>query len=188
MTQPTVFLDRDGVINKDTGYIRSIEEFDMYPYSVECIKKLNQAGFLTVLITNQSGIARGIFTEEDLKYIHDYLELQLKHGGAYLDKLYYSPYHPDSNACKNQLYCKDSELRKPKPGMIKLACKELDVDLKKSYLIGDSVGDIQAGKAMDLTTIGVQTGNGVKNTLGIQPDVMTQDFKEAVSYILNHRH
>ena len=186
MSQPAVFLDRDGVINKDTGYIRSVKEFDIYSYSIRCIKQLNQAGFLTILITNQAGIARGIFTQKDLESIHNHLNEVLKKENAYLDKIYYSPYHPDPNVCKNMAYCKDSDLRKPKPGMIKKALEDFEIDLKKSFLVGDSVGDIQVGQSMNLKTIGVRTGNAVKNSLGVSPDIMVANFETAVEYILEN--
>lgn len=184
MIRPAIFLDRDGVINKDTGYIRSVKEFDLYSYSISSIKRLNNAGFLVFLITNQAGIARGIFTEEDLADIHAYLNSQLHSKGAKVDKIYYSPYHPDPAVCKNKKYCKDSDLRKPKPGMIKKALSEFKIDLNKSFLVGDSVGDIQAGQSMKIFSIGVKTGNAVTNKIGVTADLMTDTFEKAVDYIL----
>lgn len=186
MKKPAVFLDRDGVVNKDTGYISSIKDFELYSYSISSIKRLNNAGFFVFLITNQAGIARGLFTEEDLEDIHTYFKSQLHVNGAKVDKIYYSPYHPDPAVCKHKKYCKDSDLRKPKPGMIKTAVNDFEIDLKKSFLVGDSVGDIQAGQSMEIFSIGVKTGNAVNNKIGVTADIMTDNFEKAVDYILKN--
>ena len=179
-----VFLDRDGVINIDTGYIKSVNEFVFYPFSAEAIKCLNIHEFLVIVVTNQAGIARGLFDEDTLQLIHDYMLAELKRQGAIINEIYYCPYHPDETVCKNKNYHKQSLDRKPNPGMIEKAIKKFDIDTKKSYLIGDSWGDIAAGQTMNITTIGVKTGNGVKNDKGISPDYFKENLLESVKWII----
>ena len=171
-------------ISELTNLKDSLEEFILFPYSVTSIKKMNEAGFLVIIITNQAGIARGLFDEDCLNAIHDKLLQLCQAGGAKIDAIYYCPYHPDKDQCKLLKYNKDSEDRKPKPGMIKKALKEFDIDLAKSYLVGDSWGDIVAGQAMGLTTMGVRTGNAVVNEKGVAPDIMVENLAEAVAWIV----
>jgi len=138
-----VFIDRDGTIAKDVPYCPSPEQFELLSDAGEGIKQLNSAGFKVILVTNQSGIARGYFSEEMLGRIHEKMKNDLAVYGAHFDGIYYCPHHPDDNC----------DCRKPKPNLIIRAAREHDVDLSQSYLIGDSDQDIAAGKASGCITI-----------------------------------
>lgn len=178
-----VFLDRDGVINKDTSFIKTVDELNLYSFSATAIKHLNRAGFLVLVITNQSVIARGLCTEETLEKIHNKMETLLGESGAFVDKIYYCPHHPDKGFPEENTRFKiNCECRKPKIGMIKRACEEFNIDLSNSFLIGDSERDIQCGKTAGVTTIGVKTGNAVKGS--IKPDIMCDNLSDAVATIL----
>ena len=131
-----VFVDRDGTIAKDVPYCSRPEDFELLPGVAEGIRLLNNHGFKVVVITNQSGIARGYFTEEILAKIHDKMHSELAKHGAHVDDIYYCPHHPDDNC----------ECRKPKPTLILQAALNLDVDLKQSYVIGDSDIDVEMGR------------------------------------------
>ena len=138
ISQKALFLDRDGVINHDRGYIFKIDEFDFLDGIFELCKKFIKKNYLIFIITNQSGIARGLYDENDLQKTHTWLSSVFRDKGINITKIYFCPHHPDITG-----YC---DCRKPKPGMIKKACKEFNVDLKNSYFIGDKFSDIQAAK------------------------------------------
>lgn len=128
-----VFIDRDGTIAKDVPYCSCPEDFELLPGVAEGIRKLNQHGFKVVVVTNQSGIARGYFTEQMLAKIHDKMQKELAKHGAHVDAIYYCPHHPDDNC----------GCRKPKPKMVLQAAAELNIDLSQSYVIGDSQIDVE---------------------------------------------
>ena len=178
-----VFLDRDGVINIDSGYIKKPEELKIYPFAAKAIKQLNNAGFLVVVVTNQSVIARNLCAESMLSMIHKKLETDLATNDAVIDAIYFCPHHPNIPMSKsNHKFVKECECRKPKPGMIFQAKADYDIDLSQSFIIGDSERDIQCGKNAGLVTIGVKTGNSVQGR--VKPDVIKQDLLAAVDYIL----
>jgi len=158
-----VFLDRDGVINKDTHYVSNPDALQIVSTAPSAIKRLNDAGYLTVLVTNQSGIARGFFTEADLTGIHDKLELELAKVGAKLDLILFCPHHPkpDSDTADTH-YIKDCDCRKPKPGMIDQACKVYDIDLANSFLVGDSQRDIDCANKRGIKALGIYSGKETK--------------------------
>jgi len=135
-----VFIDRDGVINSDEGhyYVYKVEDFVFNPQVAESLALLKQNGFLLVMITNQGGVAKGEYTQDDIFLVHEYMQNQLDQNNASFDAIYYCPHHDAIAEC---------DCRKPKPGMILNAVKDLDIDINKSYLIGDSKRDIEAGKA-----------------------------------------
>jgi D-glycero-D-manno-heptose 1,7-bisphosphate phosphatase len=138
-----VFLDRDGTLNVKNGFVTSPEQLELLPGAARAVRRINEAGFLAILITNQPVIARGECTEETLKEIHNKLETLLGAEGAYLDAIYYCPHHPDGGypgeipALKIACDC-----RKPAPGLILKAAKDFNVDLAASYMVGDSWRDI----------------------------------------------
>ena len=182
--QIAVFLDRDGVINKDSKeFVKSPDEFLMFENTAEAIKKINKSNYLSIICTNQSGLARNLFSESTLKEIHNKFDTLIGKEGAKVDAIYYCPHHPDSGfEEENKLLKIDCECRKPKPGMLLEASRDFNIDLSKSYMIGDSERDILAGKAAGCMTIGVRTGNGLKNTKTF-PDYIFNDLKEAVDFI-----
>lgn len=142
--QPAVFLDRDGVINVDVGYPHRIEDFSFIPGAPEAIKALNDAGYRVVVVSNQSGVARGLFTEDRVRLFHQHIAQSLALSGARIDAFYFCPYHPDAVV---ERYRVDHPERKPHPGMIERAAREMNLDLTRSFLIGDRETDIQAATA-----------------------------------------
>lgn len=169
----TVFLDRDDTINHDVPYCSSPKDFNLIEGVGEGIKKLNDAGFLVIVVTNQSGIARGYFTESDLSEIHDKMKSDLKEYGAQVDDIFYCPHHPDDN-------CYD---RKPNPGLLEKAAEKYDIDKSSSYIIGDNLKDVQAGKNFGVKTI-LLSGDKEKESVSISPEYMATDFSEAIQKIL----
>ena len=137
-----IFFDRDGVLNVDIINLHEVEKFQWVDGAPDAIKLCNERGYLTVVITNQSGIARGIFTEDDVKKVHSHMQSELKKFGAHIDAFYYCPHHPDGTV---ETYAKVCDCLKPKPGLILRACKEMNIDPAKSVMIGDKQRDIDAG-------------------------------------------
>ncbi|HLO57543.1 MAG TPA: HAD-IIIA family hydrolase [Bacteroidales bacterium] len=181
--QPAVFLDRDGVINTERSYISKPEELEIYDFTAPAIRKINQAGYVSVVVTNQSAIARNLCTEEDVHTIHKKLETVLGDQGAWLDAIYYCPHHPDKGFPEeNPVYKIECDCRKPATGMFKKAIEKFSIDPTISYMIGDSERDIQAGFNAGCITIGVRTGYGIRKTKLI-PDYMFNDLKEAADFI-----
>ncbi len=151
--KPTaVFLDRDGTIIENHGYLSDPDQVELMPGAAEAISRFSASGYLVVVVSNQSGVARGLFDEEDLSVVHARLEEVLEADGASLDGSYYCPYLEGPEATEDA-YRRDSELRKPKPGMLLQAARELNVDLSGSWMIGDSPCDIQAGTLAGCRTI-----------------------------------
>lgn len=144
--QKTIFLDRDGTINKYVGFLRKIEDFELIPGVSEAIREINSSGYLAIVITNQPVIARGEVTTEELKKIHNKMETLLGKEGAYLDGIYYCPHHPDKGFDGEIPELKfDCDCRKPKPGLLLKAADEFNIDLSDSWMIGDDRRDIEAG-------------------------------------------
>ena len=145
--QKAIFLDRDGTINKYVGFLRDIDQFELIDGVAEAIKKINNAGYLAIVITNQPVIARGEVTFEQLDEIHNKMETLLGQEGAYLDGIYFCPHHPDKGFEGEIPELKiDCECRKPKPGMILQAAKDFNIDLSSSWMVGDGKSDIECGK------------------------------------------
>lgn len=145
--QKAIFLDRDGTINKYVGFLREIEQFELLPNTSEAIKKINNSGYLAIVVTNQPVVARGEVTFEQLDKIHNKMETLLGKDGAYLDGIYFCPHHPhkgfEGEIPELKVEC---ECRKPKPGMLLQSAKDFNIDLSKSWMIGDSDNDILAGE------------------------------------------
>lgn len=183
MGSPAVFLDRDGTINEEVGYLSDPGQVNLIPGSADALAKLHAAGFKLVVVTNQSGIARGLFTVEELKHVNHELEKLLKEKGAGVDAFYFCPHHPHYG---EKVAC---ECRKPKPGMAKAAAKELGIDLLKSYFVGDKVSDIELGKNAGGKTALVLTGYGIEEkglleAKGIKPDMVLDGLPEAADWII----
>ena len=144
MKNRAIFIDRDGTLNEEVGYITEISQFRLFDFAAESIKLINDAGWYAVIITNQAGIARGQYTEEFLRHLHAEMESSLRRRGARLDAIYYCPHHPDFGVPP---YRQDCNCRKPKPGLIDKASRDLSLDLKGCYVIGDRVRDVETGHA-----------------------------------------
>ena len=187
MGNRAVFLDRDGTINEEVGYVNHIERFTLIPRVGQAIRLLNQHGIKIVVVTNQSGVARGYFPESLIHLVHQKMQDLLKMDGAYLDGIYYCPHHPDVGEPPYRQKCR---CRKPNMGLIEEAVKELDIACSQSYAVGDRSGDIEFGHLFGAKTILVLTGYGKgewefhRDQWNVKPDYVAQDLYEAVQWIL----
>lgn len=155
-----IILDRDGTINVEKDYLHKIEDFEFETGVVEGLKILSNLGYIFIVVTNQSGIARGYYTEEDLQILNDYIGKCLEKEGIKIEKFYYCPHHLEKGIGKYKVDC---ECRKPKPGMLEEAIKEFNIDRDKSFMIGDNISDIEAGINAKVTPILVETGHGLEH-------------------------
>jgi D-glycero-D-manno-heptose 1,7-bisphosphate phosphatase len=154
-----VFLDRDGNINIEKDYLYKIEEFEFIDGAKEAIKIFNDLGYLVVVITNQSGIARGYYDEDNVKELHDHLKKEINKIGGSIDGFYFCPHHPQKGIGRYKLDC---NCRKPKPGMFLEAKKDLNIDFLSSIMVGDKISDVKAGKNLGMRSILVKTGHGLE--------------------------
>jgi len=158
-SKPAVFLDRDGVINKDNGYVSEIDDFEFLEGAIEACIALKEKGYLLVVVTNQSGIARGLFSEEQFHTLTEWMYWSMADRGVDLDGIYYCPHHSEAGIGEFKIEC---ECRKPKPGMLNNAIDDLKIDIENSILVGDKVSDIQAGIAAGVkTNYLVRTGKAI---------------------------
>jgi len=178
-----VFLDRDGTVIEDVGYMESPNQIKFITGSIEAIKSLNEAGYKVVVVTNQAGVARGIVTEDMLQTIDKTLHKWILNGGAYLDGIYYCPHHPEYGVYPYKQVC---ECRKPAPGMIKKAEKDLKIDLSQSFMVGDKATDVELGKRIGIKSVLVLTGKGSrdKERLTVKPDHIAENLSKATNWIL----
>jgi len=178
---PAVFLDRDGTINEEVGYLNDLSRLRLIPKVAEGLKLLKSAGFKLIVITNQSGPARGYFPKELVFKTHEILQKRLKKRGVEIDDFFVCFHHPEEGC----------SCRKPKPGLILEAVKKHSIDLSSSYFVGDKVIDIETGKNLGIKTILVLTGYGkgelkyVAPKKGITPDFVAKDLREAAEIIVN---
>ncbi|NNJ93080.1 MAG: HAD family hydrolase [Gammaproteobacteria bacterium] len=142
MSQPALFLDRDGVINVDHAYVHKKEDFEFIDGIFDLCRKAKELGYLIIVVTNQAGIGRGYYSESDFLKLTDWMKQVFSSENAEINEVYHCPYHPEQGIGE---FKKDSELRKPNPGMIFQAAKDYDINLEQSLIIGDKVSDIQAG-------------------------------------------
>ncbi len=183
-----VFFDRDGTLIDDVGYLRTPDEVRLIPGAAEAIRMLNDRQILTCVISNQSGVARGLVTEADLVQIHDRLQHLLAAAGAHLDRIYYCPHHPTEGRPPYNVEC---TCRKPRTGMMQRAASELPIALNKSFVIGDKTLDIETAKAAGTRSILVLTGYGRFSVdecrrAGIVPEFIAPTVAEAVMFIVQH--
>lgn len=176
-----VFLDRDGTINVEKEYLYKVEDFEFIPGAPEAIRSLNQAGIMVIVVTNQSGVARGYYSEDDVESLHRYISLELERSGAHVDLWLYCPHHPDGRGS----YSLPCNCRKPLPGMLHEAAARHDIDLENSAMIGDKRADIDAGRAAGCRTILVRTGYGTDEEQYIAPQtIVCDDLLSAVKFLL----
>lgn len=176
-----VFLDRDGTINKEVDNLSRLRDLRILPGAASAVKKLNKLGFLVVVITNQPVISRGWITERELDAIHAVLIRRLGRHGAKLNAIYYCPHHPKAQVKKYRILCK---CRKPNIGLIIKAVKKFGINLKKSFMVGDTTRDILAGKKAKMKTILVKTGYAGKDgKYDVKPDFTAKDLNEVAKII-----
>jgi len=180
--RPAVFLDRDGTIGEEMGYVNHIDRFQIFPFAAEAIRRLNQEEIPVIVVTNQSGIARNIFPESLVHEVHKKMVSELAAGGAWIDGIYYCP-HKSEDVC---------DCRKPNPGMLERAAREHALDLAASWVVGDRYGDLEMGFAARARGILVMTGYGRgeyefhRAAWPRQPDVLAENLSDAVRCILQN--
>jgi D-glycero-D-manno-heptose 1,7-bisphosphate phosphatase len=155
--RPAIFLDRDGTLSHEVGYVNHLSRFRLYAFTVDAVRLINRSPYLAVVITNQAGVARGYFPESLVKDVHASLFRSLEAGGARLDGLYYCPHHPSAGQPPYRLDC---DCRKPRTGLLKQAAADLGIDLARSWMVGDRSGDIELAHRAGARAVLVRTGYG----------------------------
>ena len=189
MKRPAVFIDRDGTINEQMGYINHISRFVVLPGTAEAIRLLNKTGFLAIIVTNQSGVARGYFPIELVDEVHNHLRNMLEKEDVIIDDILFCPHYPKGKVEEHDLDC---NCRKPRPGLIEKACRKFDIDMARSYVIGDRVSDIELAEACHLKGILVKTGYGkgdLEHVLPhnrVKPFHVAKDLLAAVRWIVEN--
>ena len=190
---PAVFLDRDGTINQEVGYLDSLDKLIIIPQAFEAIKLINESGMKAVVVTNQAGVAKGLFSQAFVNQVHDRLLNVLHEQGAHIDKFYFCPHHETDG---NSAYTMICDCRKPAPGMLFQAATELEIDLAASYMVGDRYRDVETAKKAGAKGILVRTGYGDdilqnagpdRETGANKPDHIAENILEAVRWILKDR-
>jgi len=177
-----VFLDRDGTINVEVQYLSDVADFQFIPGVPWALKRLKDAGFLLVVVTNQSGIGRGYYDEAALESIHDHMHADLASYGIAIDACYFCPHHPEHATGE---YRQECDCRKPLPGMLQQAAQDLDIDLASSYMIGDKLADVEAGINAGCTSLMVLTGYGSSHVSQLPEGVNAySDLQTAADAIL----
>jgi D-glycero-D-manno-heptose 1,7-bisphosphate phosphatase len=176
-----VFLDRDGTLNVEVNYLYRVDDLHLISGAAQAIRRLNEAGYLVIVVTNQAGIARGYYAESDLHALHEHMAALLAAEGARIDAFYFCPHHPD--------FTGPCSCRKPAPGMLRAAERDHNLDLRQSWLIGDTAGDVGAGVAAGCRTILVRTGYGARTEPDLaehqnRPDAVVDDIGAAVRWLL----
>ena len=186
-TRPAVFLDRDGTINLDAGYIDRLERFELYPFAIDAIRLLRQAGYLAIVITNQAGVAQGLYDEAFVETTAQFLASRAELGNTRIDGHYYCPHSPDAVVDRYRVDC---ECRKPKAGLARRAAAELGIDLGRSVVIGDRWRDIAVARAVGARGVLVKTGYGATEALrpppGLSADAVCEDLIGAAVWLLDH--
>jgi histidinol-phosphate phosphatase family protein len=177
MAEGAVFLDRDGTMNKDVPYCSRPEDFHLFPGTAGAVRLLNEHGYKVIVITNQSGIARGYFAEEMLGLIHQKMLNQLAKENARIDAVYYCPHHPDDNC----------ECRKPKPKMVLQAATEHDIDLKRSFVVGDKPLDVALGRNAGCRTVLIPSDPADTESEACSPDYIAPDLYKAALWIIKQK-
>ena len=182
-----VFFDRDGTIIKEVGYLSRLEDMELLPGAGKAIRFLNQKGIMTIVVTNQSGVARGLFSEDLVRKVHAQLQKALQQEGAFLNRLYYCPHHPEHG---DEKYRKDCFCRKPNIGMLQKAARDMNIDLGRSYLIGDTMKDVETAGNGGMKGIIVLSGYGKEEVKKIEsrnpkknPVYVASDLLMAVQWV-----
>ena len=186
--RPAIFIDRDGTLSHEVGYVNHVSRFRPFAYAVDAVRLVNRSPFAAVLVTNQAGVARGYFPESLIEEVHASLRETLAAGGATLDGIYYCPHHPSAG---EPPYRRDCDCRKPRPGLLHRAAAELGLDLTRSYVVGDRHGDLQLAWKVGARAVLVKSGYGLGEltyhapSWSRQPDLVAENLLVAVSLILD---
>ena len=184
-----VFLDRDGVINEEVNYLSEPEQLRLIPGAPEAIARLNAANLPVIVITNQAGVARGYYPEAQIALVHTALSHALAQAGAHIDRYYYCPHHPTEGLSPYRLEC---DCRKPKPGLLRQAAQDFDLDLAQCFVIGDNDSDMALTQTAGCRTVLVLTGHGARVwrewQYDFRPDHVASDLSAAVTWVLEQLH
>ncbi len=187
MKRPAVFIDRDGTINEQMGYVNHVSRFVLLPGTAEGIRLLNRHQYLAIIVSNQSGVARGYFPMELIDRVHAHMKDLLAKEGANIDGIFFCPHYPRGNVPEYSVEC---DCRKPRTGLVQKACEEFDIDMKNSYVIGDRCSDIELAERSNLQGIMVTTGYGLGDIEYVLPNKpfkplhIARDFLHAVRWII----
>lgn len=186
MKRRAVFMDRDGTISEEIGYVNHPSRYRVYPYAAEAVRLLNESDRLAILVTNQAGVARGYFTEDLIGEVHAILRRELEQGGARLDAVYYCAHHPSVGS---EPYRADCDCRKPRPGLIKRAAEDFDINLAESWMIGDRYSDVELAHNAGVRAAFVLSGYGrgeweyQRDVWQHEPDLVAENLLDAVRQI-----
>ena len=187
MKKPAVFIDRDGTMNEQMGYVNHISRFVLFPGTAQAIRLLNRNGYLAIVVSNQSGVARGYFPAGLVDEVHAHMEVLLEKESARVDGIFYCPHHPMGSVPGYSLAC---DCRKPGPGLIEQACRRFEIDMANSYVVGDRCTDIELAYKCGLKGILVTTGYGLGDidyvlpTKPFKPFNINRDLLDAVCWII----
>lgn len=188
MPTPAVFLDRDGTLVEEVGYIDRLDRIALFPWSLDSVRLLHRAGFRVVVITNQAGVARGYFGEEFVRQAHEHLDALIRAAGGEVAGYYYCPHHPDASVPEYRGSC---ECRKPAPGLFLRAAREHSIDLARSFAVGDRWTDVEAGARAGVRTVLVLSGYGsveaATKASTVSADFQADTLIDATTWILRQR-
>jgi D-glycero-D-manno-heptose 1,7-bisphosphate phosphatase len=183
--RPAIFLDRDGVINQEGGYVHKADEFHFIDGVFDVCRAMSEAGYRLIVITNQAGIARGYYTEDDFHQLTKWMLDEFRLQNIEIDGVYYCPHHPVHGV---GIYCCDCDCRKPSPGMIMLAAQEHSLDLRRSLLVGDKISDVESGHAAGVgCCVLVRTGHPISNKHLEKADAVFDDLPAMLNAFVNDR-
>jgi D-glycero-D-manno-heptose 1,7-bisphosphate phosphatase len=188
--RPAVFIDRDGTLTEEVGYVNHPSRLRVLPRSAQAVRRLNEAGIAAVVVTNQAGVARGYFSEDVMNAVNEELVRQLKNGGAHLDGIYVCAHHPTEG---QPPFRRDCDCRKPKPGLLLQAARDLDLDLGTATMIGDKASDLLVAPAVGAQAVLVLTGYGLgewehrREHFPHPPDHVADDLLDAVDWVIARR-
>ena len=188
MKQRAVFIDRDGTMSEEVGYINHSSRFRLFPYTAAAIKHLNESGWLAIVVTNQAGVARGYFSEDMIETVHALMTKDVTANGGRIDAIYYCAHHPSVGEPPYRVAC---DCRKPQPGLINRAAEQFDIDLSTSWMIGDRYSDVELARNAGVKSMFVLSGYGrgewehQRTTWSAQPDLVAENLLEAVQMIVS---
>jgi D-glycero-D-manno-heptose 1,7-bisphosphate phosphatase len=187
MLKRAVFMDRDGTISEEVGYVNHPSRFNLFPYSAAAIRKLNESGWLAIVVTNQAGVARGYFTEDLIKQVHEKMVQDLQAQNSRLDGIFYCAHHPTVGEAPYRIEC---DCRKPKPGLIKQAAAAMNIDLGQSWMVGDRYSDIELAVNAGVRSAFVMSGYGrgewehQRENWRHKPEIVVENLLDAVNAIV----